>query len=134
MFSPHGTLDIIVDDNIIFIEAQGPWNIEYLALLHEEFTKAVCRVDIANYAILITPKGEAISAEARGESHISFIKKGNAKAVALNLAYCTTALLTERIFTKLYRAADIKHAFFDSHHDARLWLDEELKLAASTSI
>ncbi len=131
LFSPHGTLDIVVEDNLILIEAQGPWNIEYLDQLHEQLLKAALQVDLNNYAILITPKGEAISVEVGLEYHLNFIRKGNTKAVALNLAYCTTALLTESLFTKLYRAAGIKHAFFDDSHDARLWLEQELKLATA---
>ncbi len=127
IFSPHGTLDIAVDGNLILIEAQGPWNVEYLDYLHAQLIAAVANVDLANYAILITPKGEAISVEAGLEYHLNFIRQGNTKAVALNLAYCTTSLLTESLFTKLYRAAGIKHAFFDNGFEARLWLEKQLK-------
>ena len=63
IFSPHGTLDIAIDNNLILIEAQGPWNIEYLDHLHAQLIVAVSKVDLDNYAILITPKGEAISVE-----------------------------------------------------------------------
>jgi hypothetical protein len=132
IFSPHGTLDIVIEGNLILIEAQGPWNIEYLDQLHEQLFIAASRVDPKNYAILITPKGEAISVEAGIEYHLNFIRKGNAKAVALNLAHCTTALLTENLFTQLYRAAGIKHAIFDNSHDARLWLENELKHSPTT--
>ena len=129
ILTPHGTLDITIEGNLILIEAQGPWNIEYLALLHEQLIKAVSQVDQNNYAILITPKGETISVEAGFEYHLNFIRQGNTKAVALDLAHCTTALLTESIFTKLYRMAGIKHAFFDNSFDARQWLENELKPA-----
>lgn len=131
ILSPHGTLDIVIDDNLILIEAQGPWNIEYLDHLHEQLLKTVAKVDVNNYAILITPKGEAISVEAGLEYHLNFIRQGNTKAVALNLAYCTTALLTESLFSKLYRAAGIKHAFFDNGLDARLWLEKQLKTVSA---
>lgn len=127
IFSPHGTLDIAVDGNLILIEAQGPWNVEYLDYLHVQLIAAAAKVDPDNYAILITPKGEAISVEAGLEYHLNFIRQGNTKAVALNLAYCTTSLLTESLFTKLYRTAGIKHAFFDNGFDARLWLEKQLK-------
>jgi hypothetical protein len=132
--SPHGTLDIVVEDNLVFIEAEGPWNIEYLEQLHEQLIKAVLKVDRNNYAVLITPKGEAISVEAGFEYHLNFIRHGNAKAVALNLAQCTTALLTESIFTKLYRMAGVKHAFFDNSFDARQWLENELKTTTVTVV
>jgi hypothetical protein len=134
IFSPHGTLDIVIEDNLVLIEAEGPWNIEYLDQLHEQLIKAVSQVDPNNYAILITPQGEAISVEAGLEYHLNFIRQGNAKAVALNLAHCTTASLTESIFTKLYRIAGVKHAFFDNSFDARQWLEMVLKPATAATM
>ena len=131
IFSPHGTLDIAIEGNLILIDAQGPWNLEYLDSLHQQLVVAASKVDPDNYAILITPKGEAISVEAGLDFHLNFIRQGNVKAVALNLAYCTTALLTESLFTKLYRVAGIQHAFFDNSFDARLWLEKQLKPACS---
>ena len=127
IFSPDGMLEITIEDNIIVITAEGPWNIEYLDNLHQKLLRAITQVDLSNYAILITPKGEAISVEAGLEYHLKFIRQGSTKAVALNLADCTTLQLTEYLFTKIYQAAGIKHAFFDNVFDARLWLEKELK-------
>ncbi len=95
--------------------------------LHQKLLWAVTQVALNNYAILITAKGEAISVEAGLEYHLKFIRQGTTKAVALNLAHCTTSQLTEYLFTKLYQAAGIKHAFFDNVFDARLWLEKQLK-------
>ena len=131
IFVPHGTLKFEIEDNIILIEAQGPWNIEYLDYLHQKMTWAVMQVDRNNYGVLLTPKGEAISVEAGLEYHSNFVRQGSTKAVALNLAHCTTALLTENLFTKIYRGANVKHAFFDNALDARVWLEAELKTDAT---
>ncbi|MGB1263808.1 MAG: hypothetical protein ACPG52_12925 [Cognaticolwellia sp.] len=127
IFVPHGTLKMDVEDNIILIDAQGPWNIEYLDHLHQKMAQAVLQVDRNNYGVLLTPKGEAISVEAGLEYHANFVRQGSTKAVALNLAHCTTSLLTENLFSKIYRAANMKHAFFDNALDARCWLENELK-------
>lgn len=126
IFAPHGTLELAIEDNMILIDAVGPWNIEYIDYLHKKLQWAVTQVDINNYGVLFTPKGEAISVEAGLEYHANFIRQGNTKAIALNLAHCTTSLLTENLLTKLYRSAGIKHAFFDNVFDARLWLEKEL--------
>ena len=134
IFPAHGTVNIVTEGNLILIEAKGLWNIEYLDHLHEELIKAVSQVDKNNYAALITLNGEAVSVDEGFEYHLNFIRQGNIKAVALNLAYCTTASLTKNMCTKLYRAAGIKHAFFDNSHDARLWLEHELKLATAIGI
>lgn len=130
IFSAHGSMELAIEDNIILLEAQGPWNIEYINLLHQKLLWAVAQVEPTNYGVLFTPKGEAISVEEGLEHHINFIRQGNTKAVALNLKYCTTSLLTETLFAKIYQTAGIKHAFFDNVLEARNWLEKELKLAA----
>jgi len=133
IFAPHGTLELTIEDNMILIEAVGPWNIEYIDYLHQQLLWAVTQVDYNNYGVLFSPKGEAISVEAGLEYHADFIRQGNTKAIALNLAHCTTSLLTENLFNKLYRSANIKHAFFDNAFDARLWLEKELKTATESA-
>ncbi|MBA6389632.1 hypothetical protein H4J38_02450 [Colwellia sp. BRX10-3] len=130
-FAPRSSLEITIEDNLILIQAQGPWNIEYLDYLHQQLRWAVTQIDQSNYGVLLTPKGEAISVEAGLEYHVNFIRNSKTKAVALNLAHCTTSQLAENLFSKIYRGAGIKHAFFDNAFDARLWLEKEL---ASTTI
>lgn len=126
VFSPHGGLSIFVEDNIILIEAQGPWNIEYLDQLHAQLILAVKKVDQNNYGVLLTLKGDAISVEPGLQYHFNFIQRSHVKAVALNMASCTTALLTESIFAHLYHKAKVKHAFFDNSLNAHQWLEAEL--------
>tara|TARA_R110000787_G_scaffold93372_2_gene195625 strand:- start:101 stop:511 length:411 start_codon:yes stop_codon:yes gene_type:complete len=126
IFSAHGKLALTIVGNIIYLEAQGPWNMEFIGNLHKQLLWAVTQVDQSNYGVLFTPKGEAISVEPGLEYHINFIRQGNTQAIALNLAHCTTPLLTENLFSKLYRTANINHAFFDHAFEAKTWLDAEL--------
>tara|TARA_R110000744_G_scaffold345939_2_gene451384 strand:+ start:1575 stop:1985 length:411 start_codon:yes stop_codon:yes gene_type:complete len=130
LFEPHGMLKITIEDNIILIDAQGPWNIDYIDYLHQQLLLAVTQVDYNNFGALFTPKGEAISVEAGVEYHADFIRQGHAKAIAVNLAHCTTPLLAESLFSKIYRSAGVKHAFFDNAFDARHWLEKELAASA----
>ncbi|TWX70211.1 hypothetical protein [Colwellia sp. C1TZA3] len=127
VFAPNSELELTIEDSMILIAAQGPWNIEYLDCLHQKLSWAVTQVDPSNFGVLLTPKGEANSVEAGLEYHINFIRHSKTKAVALNLAHCTTSQLSENLFTKIYRAAGIKHAFFDNVFDARVWLEKQLK-------
>ena len=126
IFVPHGTLELAIEDNLILIEAQGPWNIEYLDYLHKKMSLAVTQVDQNNYAVLLTPIGEAISVEVGLEYHTNFIRNSRTKAVAVNLAHCTTSQLTENLFSKIYQTAGLNHAFFDNVFDARNWLEGQL--------
>ena len=127
---PLGTLKLSIEDNIIFIEATGPWNIEYLDHLHEKLLKALTQVDPHTYSVILTLKGEAISVESTLEYHINFIRHSQSKIVAVNLEHCTTSLLAENLFSKMYRAAGFKYGFFDNAFEARLWVEKEMKYAA----
>ena len=131
-FSPHGGLDITIENNLIMIDARGPWNIEYLDQLHGQLLQAITKVDINKYGVLITLRGDAISVGDGFEYHLNFIRKGNTKAVAINLSNCTTALLSESIFSKLYQKAGVNHAFFDNSADAYQWLESQLALTTNT--
>jgi hypothetical protein len=127
-------LELAIEENLILLDVQGPWNLEYIDHLHEKLLGAVSQVPENNYAVLFTPIGEAISVDAGFDYHLKFLRQGNARAIAINLGRCTTPLLTENLFTKLYRAAEIKFAFFDNTFDARLWLEKELnRTAVATS-
>ena len=126
LYENNSSLELTIEDNLILIEAQGPWNIQYLAYLHKQLIWAVKQVDQRNYGVLLTLKGEAITVEEGLEYHLNFIRKSNTKAIALNLGYCTTALLTENLFSNIYRAAGFNHAFFDNAFDARFWLEKQL--------
>jgi hypothetical protein len=122
ILSAHGTLKIDIADNVIMVEAGGPWNIEYLDNLHQQLMNAAVHVDINNYGLLLALKGEAIPVDKGLEYHLNFIRQGRTRAVAVNLAECTTSLLTKSIFSKLYRSANIHHQFFDNSIDAQQWL------------
>ena len=124
--SHHETLKVSVEDNIIFIEAEGPWNSEYLDHLHQKLLWALTQVDLRNYATILTPIGEALTVESVQVQHIEFIRHSQSKTVAINLDHCTTSLLAENLFSKIYRTAGFKYAFFDNAFDARLWVEKQM--------
>ena len=128
--APHGTLKFSIEDNIIYIEAKGPWNIEYLDHLHQKLLWALTQVDPHTYGVILSLKGEALSVESTLEYHINFIRHSQSKIVAVNLEHCTTSLLAENLFSKMYRAAGFKYGFFDNAFEARLWVEKEMKYAA----
>ena len=127
IFPPHGKLDIKIENNLIIIEAQGPWNIEYLQYLHQQLLSSVAKVDVDNYGILISPIDDAISVKEGFEYHLNFIRHATVKAVAVNLARCTSPLMTENICRKLYGEAEINHSFFTDETAARTWLNSQLQ-------
>lgn len=57
-FEVHGCSNITVEGNIIVIDAQGPWNYEFMAIIHKNILDAVKHVDINNFAVLLHPIGD----------------------------------------------------------------------------
>ncbi|GAA0810307.1 hypothetical protein GCM10009111_00970 [Colwellia asteriadis] len=125
-FSVHGAKEITVENNIITIRSVGPWNIEYFHLLHQDLIAAVTLVDFNNYAVLLVPLGEAISVAEALDYHVAFLKKGNTKAVAINLAGSDVPNSTKSLCTKAYEQAGLNFKFFTSDEEAKQWLQDIL--------
>lgn len=111
---------------MLHLVAEGPWNKEIFQSLHVDFQQAFRQIDINNYVVLVEFLGEAIMVGEVYQEHVEFIKKGNAKAIAVDLSKCTTASLSKQIFTNLYRDGGLKAGFFDNNQAARAWLSEQL--------
>ncbi|WP_440876161.1 hypothetical protein [Thalassotalea sp. PLHSN55] len=125
-FVAHGKFDIRVESNIIALSAQGPWNIEFFDELHHELFHVAATMQEKKYAILLSPIGEAIAVNNSIAYHVDFIRKGKAIAVAVNLEQCDFKALTKHQCGQAYKLANLKHAFFEDEHSARLWLEQQL--------
>ena len=116
-----------IEDKLIVIKAQGPWNDEYIKSLHQTLFRTYQAVDTSNYGILLNLHGEALAVESGFKRHLSFLKKAKIRAVALNLADCDTRGLTKTLFSRIYSQASIRHATHTDEQTARAWLLEQLR-------
>jgi len=126
-FKSHGKCNINIKDNIIVIDAQGPWNLEFVQQLHENLTAAVKQIDNPQYFVLLVPYGEALVVSEGIDYHINFIQNSHVSAVALNLQHTSTKSITKNLFEKVYQTAGIKHKFFTCNNLAEQWLLSQLK-------
>lgn len=125
-FPAHGNVKVSIEDNIIILECEGPWNIEFFHILHQDIVSAIKQVGHSNYGVLLIPIGEAIGTAETMDYHIDFLKQGNTKAVAVNLALSDVPVSTENICRIAYQAAKRKHEFFLDNDTAKLWLKKQL--------
>ena len=126
LFKAHGHCDFCVANNVILILAYGPWNDEYFEELHQKLYESVSLVDSNNYAVYIEAHGEAIAMQGGIEQHKQFISGSSVRAVAVNLANCTTKAMTEMLSRKIYNSCNITHDFFNDKDSALAWLNEIL--------
>ncbi|QOL25857.1 hypothetical protein LP316_00620 [Thalassotalea sp. LPB0316] len=121
-FSAHGYCEIEVADNIIYIDAFGPWNEEYFEILHQKLMATRGLVDQNNFGVYLQPKGEAIATVNGVTKHTAFLMQSKVKVVAINLSECDTKFVTKDLCARIYTSCDIKHQFFDDKDQAQAWL------------
>lgn len=131
---PHGKFSIDIQDNIICISAQGPWNLEFAEVIHRELLLAATKVDIENYAVYLEPLGEALCGEDVIQSHTDFVARGRTKAVAVNFQHCYTTPISRAVFTKIYTNAGANYEFFENKLAAIAWLQEQLTTSTSEKL
>ena len=113
---PHGKCHYLVEDNIITIDATGPWNLEFFKQMHQELIDiAVKKVDVNNFAILLILQGDSLAGQDGLDYHLKLVKAGSAKALAINTALSNAPAITQSIFRKVYDQAGLKNKCFNSN-------------------
>lgn len=118
----HGDCKIYVEDNIIFAEASGPWNLEFFVATHKKLIAAGSKVNLANYAMLVKPIAEAVAVQEAIDMHIDFIRKSGVKAIGVNLSKSTCSAITKSLCENAYDIAQIPYRFFQDTESAVIWL------------
>lgn len=126
-FTPHGDCSFIVEDNIITIDATGPWNLEFFKSMHRDLGYIITHnVDYQNFAILLIFRGDAMAAQDGLDYHLKIVSAGTTKAVALYVSLSDSPLIIQSIYKKLYDKAGLKNQVFDDIDSAKSWLTSQL--------
>lgn len=124
---PHGHCSFSVQDNIITIDATGPWNLEFFKEMHKNLSEIILRdVDFNNFAILLILRGDSLAVQDGLDYHLHLVRKGPTKALAMNSAASNTQKVTQDIFKKVYDRAGLKNKCFDDTQEAIEWLKTQL--------
>jgi hypothetical protein len=126
-FLAHGQCTYTVEDNIITIDATGPWNLEFFQQMHHELSNIILHdVDFHNFAILLILKGDSFAAQDGLDYHLNLVRQGPTKAIAMNSTMSNAAPITESVFKKVYDQAGLVNQNFDSISAAKAWLRTKL--------
>lgn len=126
LFSAHGHCELSLQDNVLVIDAYGPWNVEFINHLHQLLINNVRSKSITDFAVLLRPHGEALLVSQAIPLHVEFLKHSSAKAVAIDLSDCTTKSMTKDLCHLVYGQAGLRHQVFDDGESAQSWLVEQL--------
>lgn len=120
-FASHGYFSMKSEHNLLIIDAYGPWNKELFTELHQQLYVAVHKLQVNNYGLLVVLHGQALPVKEAIDYHIEFIKQGNPVAIAIDLSKCSSAGLSEDVFSYIYKESDLPHSFFNGYDIARHW-------------
>lgn len=130
-FKAHGKFTIEASKHILLVDVEGPWNVEFVTQLHLEVIEKIKKVDVNNFAVLLLPRGDALSVNDAINYHTAFIKQAKNKVIAVNLSASSMPLLTKELLEKVYKTAEMKHAFFNDTDAAKSWIFQQLKVKQS---
>lgn len=124
MFPAHGRCQFTIDNNIIIIDALGPWNLEFFEVLHSNLQLIVLE-NFKNkaYGIVVILKGETLATQEGLNYHLYKVKQGNAKAIAVNMIHSSFALTTQIQFEAVYNKAELKNKCFRDTSMAKQWVE-----------
>ncbi len=126
-FLPHGKCSFAVEDNIISIDATGPWNLEFFKKMHADLTSIIINdVDYQNFAVLLILRGLPLATKNALDYHVKFVSTGQTKALAIYSSLSESPAIAENIFQKAYYQAGLKSKSFDSPDAAKKWLTSQL--------
>lgn len=126
-FPVHGLCHYAIDDNIVIIDAKGPFNLEFFKEMHADLVNFVmANANYKNFAILLIMRGDTLALPDALQYHEEHVRKGTARAIAVNLTHSHYATTTAKQMQKVYTNAGLKNEVFDDIEDAKNWLNSHL--------
>jgi len=125
-FAPHGEYKISVENNLLLVEAKGPFNSEIVANYTADMALAVKQVD-APWGQLIVLHQEGLftpSAEKQMYGTISARKDLGMCASGIVIIGASAKFAIEMQISRIYNDLQVKHQYFDNEKEARDWLLE----------
>lgn len=126
-FPVHGHCHYSFKDNIVTIDAQGPFNLEFFIEMHNDLEKFVYEyANFKNFAILLIMRGNTLALIDAVKYHETRVERGTARAIAVNLSHSECAAATETQMGAAYDNAGLNNAFFEDLTQAKQWLLSQL--------
>jgi len=126
MFIPHGAYRVDIQENLLVIEAKGPFNKEVVKQYSLDLANAVQKMQAPWGQLIIMHQDSLFTPDAENLMHKSARarKLFGLYASAIVLVETTVRFAIEHQVSNIYRRADIAHDFFENEQQARTWLQE----------
>ena len=129
MYKAHGSANIQRIDNIVVIDAVGPWNKESTVDASEFFAQAYQDLAGRPWGVIVIVNGEALYTPEACLNITRNIIRDKAQGRVLTALITSGSNfpgVTRDILTKVYEEADAEFQFFDEFEVAFKWMVEAL--------
>jgi hypothetical protein len=134
-FTVHGSMDLHIQDRILFIEGHGPWNLEAVKEAYNSFRPLVETLHGSPWGSLITLHGDPIYVPDAANYLVKIIrserKKGSV-ASAILVGESNSPEFAKRHLSELHTKAGDIYRFFSNKEEAAWWLLQKITAAQVT--
>tara|TARA_Y100000310_G_scaffold112989_1_gene111531 strand:+ start:7723 stop:8112 length:390 start_codon:yes stop_codon:yes gene_type:complete len=125
VFAEHGIVEVKIEDNILLVEATGPFN-EELVQYYEQSLESCIKIleDSSWNQIIILHKLSMFTTEAEHKlvQTLKNRKERGLKASAVVLDNIEGESLVKTQMSRCYECANVDYKFTSSVHEAKQWL------------
>lgn len=128
LFIPHGEYRVEVQNNILLIEARGPFNKEVVTAYTADVLQALEQMEPPWGQVIVLHQDSVFTPEAESQ-----LAKKVAQSKALGLVASGVVILNTQIefvikqqLSQVYKQSDVLHNYFDAEDAARSWVVDEL--------
>ena len=125
-YSAHGRYHIEQQDNILLVDAQGPFNEITAAKYHQDITKVTEQMNQVPWGSLITFRGNSVftpDAEEQLKETTQYRQKKGMVAIAVVILNSAYADMQQMQLQRIYQDCHIDFHVFSDSDSAKIWLD-----------
>ncbi|PCI62350.1 MAG: hypothetical protein COB35_03920 [Gammaproteobacteria bacterium] len=126
----HGSYHLNFENNILHIEAQGPFNETVLEKFHHDTHEIIKKHRAKKWASLVTYRGNGIFTPDAENALLKLMKHRARNGMIANASVLKESVhpdLQQTQLTRVYQAAKIHSHFFSEEKSAKNWLTQYLK-------
>ncbi len=128
MFLPHGKYRIELKNNVLLVEAKGPFNIEIVKQYTQEIDTVIKelrppwgQVVILHQDSLFTPEAEHLMYRT-----VEHRKKCGLVASAVIIENAKSRFVIEQQLSNIYQSSQVEYHYFEDETAGKAWVDEQL--------
>ncbi|MBL4909909.1 MAG: hypothetical protein JKX78_07795 [Alteromonadaceae bacterium] len=130
VFHAHGNYNLSFENNILHIDAQGPFNETVLENFHQDALAIIEKNKAKQWASLVTYHGNGIFTPDAEDALVKLIKNRARHGMIANASVLKESIhpdLQQTQLARVYQAAKIRSHFFSEENSAKNWLKQYLK-------